>query len=123
VIVATDAPLMPHQLRRVAQRAGLGLSRGGSYASNGSGEQFVAFSTANAVPLDGKPYSPQVLADGNESWQTISSVFKATIEATEEAVLNALLASQTTTGRDGNRLYALPVDRLLTILRAAGRIS
>ena len=64
VIVATDAPLMPHQLRRVAQRAGMGLSRGGSYASNGSGEQFIAFSTANAVPLDGKPYSPQVLPDG-----------------------------------------------------------
>jgi D-aminopeptidase len=122
-IVATDAPLMPHQLRRVAQRAGMGLSRGGSYASNGSGEQFIAFSTANAVPLDGKPYNPRVLPDGNESWQIISSVFKATIEATEEAVLNALLASHTMTGRDGNTLHALPVDRLLAILRAAGRVS
>jgi D-aminopeptidase len=123
VVVATDAPLVPHQLRRVAQRAGMGLARGGSYASNGSGEQLLAFSTANAVPLDGRPYTPTVLADGNESWQIISSVFKATIEATEEAVLNALLASHTITGRDGNTLHALPVDRLLTILRAAGRIS
>ncbi len=123
VVVATDAPLVPHQLRRVAQRAGMGLARGGSYASNGSGEQLLAFSTANAVPLDGRPYTPTVLADGNESWQVISSVFKATIEATEEAVLNALLASHTTTGRDGNTLHALPVDRLLGILRAAGRIA
>jgi D-aminopeptidase len=123
VVVATDAPLVPHQLRRVAQRAGMGLARGGSYASNGSGEQLLAFSTANAVPLDGRPYTPTVLADGDESWQIISSVFKATIEATEEAVLNALLASHTTTGRDGNTLYALPVDRLLGILRSAGRIA
>jgi D-aminopeptidase len=123
VIVATDAPLMPHQLRRVAQRAGMGLSRGGSYASNGSGEQLIAFSTANAVPLHGLPYTPQVLADGNESGTIISSIFKATIEATEEAVVNALLASHTMTGRDGNTLHALPADRLVPILRAAGRIS
>jgi D-aminopeptidase len=123
VIVATDAPLMPHQLRRVAQRAGMGLARGGSYASNGSGEQFIAFSTANAVPLDGKPYTPHVLADGSESWQVMSSVFKGTIEATEEAVVNAMLASHTTVGRDGNTLFALPVDRLLSILRNAGRLS
>jgi D-aminopeptidase len=100
----------------------MGLARGGSYASNGSGEQLLAFSIANAVPLDGRPYTPTVLADGNESWQVISSVFKATIEATEEAVLNALLASHTTTGRDGNTLHALPVDRLLGILGSAGRI-
>jgi len=123
VVVATDAPLVPHQLRRVAQRAGMGLARGGSYASNGSGEQLLAFSTANAVPRDGKPYRPEVLADGDESWAIISSVFKATIEATEEAVVNALLASHTTTGRDGNTLFALPVDRLLSVLRAAGRTA
>jgi D-aminopeptidase len=123
VIVATDAPLMPHQLRRVAQRAGMGLARGGSYASNGSGEQFIAFSTANAVPLDGKPYTPTVLADGSESWEVISSVFKATIEATEEAVLNAMLAAHTVVGRDGNTLFALPVDRLLAVLGEGGRIS
>jgi D-aminopeptidase len=122
VIVATDAPLMPHQLRRVAQRAGMGLARGGSYASNGSGEQFIAFSTANAVPLDGKPYMPTVLPDGAESWEIISSVFKAAIEATEEAVVNAMLAARTTVGRDGNTLFALPVDRLLELLRDAGRI-
>jgi D-aminopeptidase len=122
-IVATDAPLMPHQLRRVAQRAGMGLSRGGSYASNGSGEQLIAFSTANAVPLDGQPYAPQVLADGYASGTIISALFKATIEATEEAVVNALLAARTTAGRDGNTLFALPVDRLLPILAAAGRIA
>ncbi|MFL5792236.1 MAG: P1 family peptidase [Actinomycetota bacterium] len=123
VIVATDAPLMPHQLQRVAQRAGMGLSRGGSYASNASGEQLIAFSTANAVPLHGLPYTPQVLADGYESGTIMSSIFKATIEATEEAVVNALLASHTTTGRDGNTLFALPVDRLLSVMHDAGRVS
>src|SRR4029079_7413075 len=102
VIVATDAPLMPHQLRRVAQRAGMGLARGGAYASNASGEQFIAFSPANAVPVDGRIYSPQVLADGNESWAVISSVFKATIEATEEGVGNAMIAWHTTIGTDGH---------------------
>src|SRR5262249_21988521 len=118
-----DAPLVPHHLRRVAQRAGMGLARGGSYASNGSGEQFIAFSTANAVPRDGRPYRPEVLADGDEAWAVISGVFKATIEATEEAVVNALLASHTTTGRDGNTLHALPVDRTLALLKAAGRLE
>jgi D-aminopeptidase len=123
VIVATDAPLLPHQLRRVAQRAGMGLARGGSFASNASGEQLIAFSTANAVPRHGQPYTPQVLADGYESGGIITSIFKATIEATEEAVLNALLSAHTTVGRDGNTLFALPVDQLLSILRDAGRIS
>ena len=75
------------------------------------------------MPLHGLPYTPQALADGYESGTIISSVFKATIEVTEEAVLNALLASHTMTGRDGNTLHALPVDRTLSLLRAAGRIS
>ena len=106
------------------ERAGMGLSRGGSHASNGSGEQLLAFSTANAVPLHGAP----VHAAGDRrrprgGRRSCPSIFRATVEATEEAVLNALLASHTMTGRDGNTLHALPVDRLLAILRSAGRTS
>jgi D-aminopeptidase len=123
VVVATDAPLLPHQLRRVAERAGMGLSRGGSHASNTSGEQLIAFSTANRVPLDGKRYTPAAIADGPEAGRVLSAVFRATVEATEEAVVNALLAARTMTGRDGNTLFALPADRTLELVGAAGRLS
>jgi D-aminopeptidase len=123
VIVATNAPLLPHQLRRVAERAGMGLSRGGSHASNTSGEQLIAFSTANRVPRDGTPYAPAAVPDGSAAGRILSAVFRATVEATEEAVVNALAASRTMTGRDGNTLFALPVDRTLELLGAAGRLS
>jgi D-aminopeptidase len=123
VIVATDAPLLPHQLRRVAERAGLGLARGGSHASNTSGEQLLAFSTANAVPRHGGAFSPTAVADGSEAGTILSAVFRATVEATEEAVVNAMLAAHTVVGRDGNVLHALPVDRLLGVMRAAGRLA
>jgi D-aminopeptidase len=123
VVVATDAPLLPHQLRRVAERAGMGLSRGGSHASNTSGEQLIAFSTANRVPRDGKPYAPAAVADGPEAGSILSAVFRATVEATEEAVVNALIAAHTTTGRDGNTLHALPADRTLELLGEAGRLA
>jgi D-aminopeptidase len=122
-IVATDAPLLPHQLRRVAERAGLGLARGGSYASNTSGEQLLAFSTANTVPRHGGPYSPTAVADGAEAGGILSAVFRATVEATEEAVVSAMLAAHTTVGRDGNVLHALPVDPLHGVMRAAGRLA
>ena len=125
VVVATDAPLLPHQLRRVAQRAGMGLARIGSHASNGSGEQLLAFSTANRIAVgfrgcrdrsprrsDGRPGEPWLLA----------SVFAATVEATEEAVVNALFASETTVGRDGNTVFAIPADRVLPIMERAGRL-
>jgi D-aminopeptidase len=101
----------------------MGLSRGGSHASNTSGEQLLAFSTANVVPRDGASYAPQAIADGPEAGRVLSAVFRATVEATEEAVVNALVAAHTVTGRDGNTLHALPVDRTLAILGAAGRLS
>ena len=123
VVVATDAPLLPHQLRRVAERAGMGLARGGSHASNTSGEQLLAFSTANVVPRDGAPFAPLAIADGPAAGKVLSAVFRATVEATEEAVVNALVAAQTVTGRNGNTLHAMPVDRTLAILGAAGRLS
>jgi len=126
VVIATDAPLLPHQLRRVAQRAGLGLARGGSYASNGSGEQLLAFSTANQLPDDAEAglWEIRAVADGvsDPPW-TLSALFEATVEAAEEAVVNALFAAETVVGRDGNTLFALPVDRALEVLDRAGRLS
>ena len=124
VVVATDAPLLPHQLRRVAERAGLGLARGGSHASNTSGEQLIAFSTANRLPIDGRTYTLAAVADGAGSGgPTMSAIFQATVEATEESVVNALLAAETTVGRSGNTLHAMPVDPALEALDRAGRLS
>ncbi len=124
VVVATDAPLLPHQLRRLAERAGMGLARGGSHAGNTSGEQFVAFSTANRVPTDAAVFTPTVLADGPQGGDgAISELFRATVEATEESVVNALLAAHTTVGRDGHAYSALPVDATLSLLHDAGRLG
>lgn len=126
VVVATDAPLLPHQLRRVAQRAGLGLARTGSFASNTSGEQFLAFSTANRIDVDGGDAVGDVRAalDGHRGGERLLSwIFAATVEATEEAVVNAMLAAETIVGRDGNTLHALPAERVLPLLRDAGRLA
>jgi D-aminopeptidase len=126
VIVATDAPLLPHQLRRVAQRAGLGLARTGSIASNGSGEQMLAFSTANRIPVRTAGAVADVRAVADARWGypgLLSELFAGTVEATEEAVVNALFAAETTVGRSGNTLHALPVDRVLPLLERAGRLA
>src|SRR5205085_3108896 len=95
----------------------------GASAANGSGEQMLAFSTANRLPRGGGgPIDVRALLDGADAapW-TISALFAATVEATEEAVVNALLAAESTTGRHGNTLYAMPVDRVLEALERAGR--
>jgi D-aminopeptidase len=125
VVVATDAPLLPHQARRVAVRAGLGLARCGSTAHDGSGELMIAFSTANRVPLEaaGGIVDLRAVLDG-ASWEgegPMNDLFAATIEAVEEAVVNALFTATTTTGRDGHVLHALPLDRTLRILERHGR--
>jgi D-aminopeptidase len=126
VVLATDAPMLPHQLRRLAQRAGMGLARGGSYASNGSGEQMLAFSTANRLPAasGGGVLDVKAVLDGSSQapW-LLSALFEAAVEATEEAVANALFAAETVVGRNGNTLYALPVDRALDALDRAGRLD
>jgi D-aminopeptidase len=123
-VAATDAPLLPHQLRRIAERTGMGLARGGSHASNTSGEQLLAFSTATRLPTDAQTIETTVLADGADAGgRVMSRLFRAAAEATEEAVVNALIAAHTVTGRDGNTLHAMPVDRTLEILDAAGRLS
>ena len=126
VVVATDAPLLPHQLRRVAQRAGMGLARTGSTASNASGEQMLAFSTANriAVRSDGPVVDVRAVTDARPGppW-LLGALFAATIEATDEAVVNALVAAETVVGRDGNTLFAMPVDRVLPLMERAGRLA
>ena len=118
VVVATDAPLLPHQLKRVATRPSLGIGRMGGRGNNSSGDIFVAFSTANPG-VAGSKANARVEMIPNDS---INSLFVATIQATEEAILNALLAAETMTGADGVRVTALSQDRLLIALRKYGRI-
>jgi D-aminopeptidase len=118
VVVATDAPLHAHTLRRLAKRAGLGLARTGSTAGDGSGEIILAFSTAQRAPLKAPDGLRQltVLAEGGYGTVGLNRLFEATIDATEEAVVNALLAATTTTGRNGRVLHAAPHDRLRALL-------
>ena len=124
VVVATDAPLLPHQLRRVAERAGMGLARGGSHASNTSGEQLLAFSTANRLPTGERWFAPAAVADGARGGGPyLSQIFRATVEATEEAVVNAMIAAHGVIGRDGHALDPLPVARTLALLAEAGRLA
>jgi D-aminopeptidase len=118
VVVATDAPLLPHQCERLAQRAGLGVARMGGAGENSSGDLFIAFSTANADAGNGAGQVAQVGMLTNDS---MTPLFYAVIEGTEEAILNALLAAETMTGRDGNTAHALPSDRLVEVMRGYGR--
>jgi len=127
VVLATNAPMLPHQLRRLALRSAMGLVRCGSIGANGSGELMLAFSTAQTVPRSAPDSTIQVraLLDG-AFWHEPSPfdpLFAAAIEATEEAVVNALFVAETTVGRDGNVLHALPVDRTLEIVGRAGRLE
>ncbi len=113
VIVATDAPLDPRQLSRVAKRAMLGVARTGAIAHNWSGDVAIAFSTANRIPH--YPDAPLVeLTLLSDAW--IDEVFEAAADAAEEAVLNSMLAAKTVVGRDGNTAHALPHDRLKALL-------
>ena len=119
VVVATDAPLLPHQLERITRRVGMGLGRLGSWAGNGSGDLFLAFSTANANAA--RPAgTPALTMLPNDR---LNPLFQATIDATEEAVVNAMLAAQTMTGADGMRLFGLPGDRVVAALRKYNRMK
>ena len=117
VVVATDAPLLPHQLKRLARRVSMGLARTGAAASNTSGDIFIAFSTANRDATQGRVTRIEML-DNN----AMTPLFDATIQATEEAVINALVAAETMVGRDGNRVIALPHGRLQDVLRKYNRL-
>ena len=124
VIVATDAPLMPHQLAAGRAARGHGpVARGFVRVERERRAVHRVLDRERGAARREAVQHRRCSPTGTSRGTIISSVFKATIEATEEAVLNALLASHTMTGRDGNTLHALPVDRLLAILRAAGRVS
>jgi L-aminopeptidase/D-esterase-like protein len=117
IVIATDAPLLPHQLKRLARRATLGLARTGSTSGNGSGDIFIAFSTANSG-ADKEPGPNAVKTVSNER---ISPLFNATVEATEEAIVNAMVGATTMTGIDGHTVIGLPHDRLKSALTKYGR--
>jgi D-aminopeptidase len=120
VVVATDAPLLPHQLKRVAARVSLGIGRQGGYGGNSSGDIFVAFSTANRRAWFNDQAVTDVKMLPNDR---ISPLFQATVQATEAAITNALLAADTTTGANDLRIYAMPVDRMLAAMKKYGRLG
>ena len=117
IVVATDAPLLPHQLKRIATRASLGVGRTGGYGGNSSGDIFVAFSTANPrTAADTGVMRLEMLPNAR-----INALFNATVQATEEAILNAMLAAETMTGANDVRIHALPVERLRAAMKKYGR--
>jgi D-aminopeptidase len=117
VVVATDAPLIPTQLKRVAKRVTLGLGRDGSYSGDGSGDIFIAFSTANSGAALSRGLRQLTMLPNDQ----INPVFLATVQATEEAVINALVAAETMTGVNGHTVVALPHDRLRAVLQKYNR--
>ncbi|PYQ10697.1 MAG: aminopeptidase [Acidobacteria bacterium] len=119
IVVATDAPLLPHQLKRLARRAALGVARTGSVSGNGSGDLFLAFSTANPRLGDVKGTIPLSMLPNDR----MGPLFEATVGATEEAIMNALVAARTMSGRAGHRVVALPQDRVRDILRRHLRLA
>lgn len=118
VVLATDAPLLPHQLKRIAQRISLGVGRVGGRGENSSGDIFIAFSTANAAEIGKNDGIAKIDMLPNER---INMLFWATAQATEEAIINALVAAETMTGYKGNTIYALPHDRLQEALKKYNR--
>ena len=119
VVIATDAPLLPHQLKRIARRASMGIARTGGTASNSSGDIFIAFSTANRNigTAEGLPTVHMLPND------RVTPLFEATVDATEEAIVNALVAAETMTGINDRRVIALPHDRLVELLRKYNRLQ
>lgn len=117
VVIATDAPLLPHQLKRVAKRAALGVARTGAISTNSSGDLFIAFSTVAPA-----------LSEGRQQWSTLKNddldpLLGATVQATEEAIINALVAAKTMQGANDTTFYALPHERLREVLRKYGRLA
>jgi len=119
-VVATNAPLFPHQCQALARRVTAGLARTGTSGSHFSGDLFLAFSTAN--PGVFRPGPAQLRQLEFLPWESLDPFFEAVVQATEEAVVNALVANADMTGRDGHRSPALPRDRVVALLSAAGRL-
>jgi D-aminopeptidase len=119
VVVATDAPLLPHQLKRIATRVSVGVGRQGGFGGNSSGDIFIAFSTANARAwFNDQPVTNVKMLPNDR----ITPLFQATAQATEAAITNALLGAETTTGANDLRIYAMPVDRMLAAMKKYGRL-
>jgi L-aminopeptidase/D-esterase-like protein len=119
VVVATDAPLLPHQLKRLARRVPLGIARVGGMGANSSGDIFIAFSTANPGAAQREGLSKLYMLPNNQ----MTPLFEATVFATEEAIINALVAAETMVGIDGTTVYALPHDRLRHALINYSRLA
>ncbi len=119
VVAATDAPLLPHQLKRLAQRISLGIGKVGGTGGNGSGDIFIAFSTANKAAFSRINETNAVLYSNDLT----NSLFSATIQATEEAIINALVAGKTMKGINDNTVYSLPHEEVIRILKKHNRIK
>lgn len=120
IVIATDAPLLPHQLKRLARKASLGLGRDGSISGNGSGDIFIAFSTANPKAFSSMPTANHIAMLNNERTDPL---FEATVQATEEAVVNAMVTAETMSGINNHTVIALPHDRLREVLRKYNRLA
>ncbi len=119
VVVATDAPLLPHQLKRLARRVPVGIGRVGGVGTNGSGDIFIAFSTANPDAWNRRDAVTLAMMPND----LMSPLFYATAQATEEAIVNAMVAAETMVGMNGNRVYQIPHDRLREVLRDYNRLA
>jgi L-aminopeptidase/D-esterase-like protein len=119
IVIATDAPVLPHQLKRLARRAALGLARNGSVSGNGSGDLFLAFSTANPEAAARSGVARVAMLPNDR----LDGLFRATVEATEEAIVNAMVAADTMTGADGHTILGLPHDRLREALKKYNRLA
>jgi L-aminopeptidase/D-esterase-like protein len=119
IVIATDAPLLPHQTKRLARRATMGLARTGSTSGNGSGDIFIAFSTANAHAAGAKGAVSVSMLPNEE----LNPVFEAAVQATEEAIVNAMVGAETMTGINGHKVFALPHERLREVLKKYNRLQ
>jgi L-aminopeptidase/D-esterase-like protein len=119
VVVATDAPLLPHQLKRIARRVPMGIARLGGYAGDSSGDIFIAFSTANSGAAKREDARNLEMLPNDK----MDPLFEATVQGVEESIINALLAAKTMTGINNNKIYELPEERILEILRKYNRIK
>jgi len=113
LVAATNAPLLPFQLKKIAKRVALGLAQTGATSNTGSGDIILTFSTANKIPRH-HPESFQKIQSLNDFW--ITPLYQATVEATQEAIINALTTARTIVGRDGNTAYGIPLDQVKKII-------
>jgi D-aminopeptidase len=119
IVVGTDAPLLPHQIKRLARRVSMGLARTGSVSGNGSGDIFIAFSTANSGASKASGLSQLTMLPNDR----MDALFTATVQATEEAIINAMVAAETMTGVDNHKVIALPHDRLREVMKKYNRLA